>query len=1041
MRLSRHLALLIVGAIVPVVVAVSIAGVLLARHERVQVEGALKTAARTLADAFDREFNDIIDALGAAAASRSLAQDDLKDFYDRAKKLQVAHDDWVSIALVDASGKPLFDTAQPFGAELPTGAPDRATLQALQTGKPAVSELVSNPVDPGEETIPIALPVFEEGQIQYAICVRYRVIALIKVFDDVHVPPQWTMAVFDREGTLLASSRNAGELIGQRGPPEMVRTATGQDAFLTWEPAKGGGKMFAVMSSVVRPRWSVVVGMPEDAYWAPVWHAAAVAAGGGIAGVALSLAFVIGIGGRISRAITTAARAAAAIPQGETPEFDAPSTITEVRELLDALKETSALIDRRSIERDAANAELEVRARYRETLARMIQLVVDADDVETVLKALVGLVNKALNAQACVMFSSEADRRSVVVQAATGWRAEGNGPIGLNPTLTHILAATARQTCVRVSGTDDFERLLMAQNFRVALLTVVSNIDGPCGLIGCFFTDERQLTDSDMFFARGAAVVIGKRMSEFSARSLARTNAQLAAAINSMNAGVAITDVTRADYPVVFINPGFTRLTGYSREETIGHPCRVLTGQDVNHEDAKRAKIAIAEERPMTMTINKRRKDGSVFWSEIQLSSIRNDAGNVQFVISVQSDVTARIEAEEKLRQTMKMDALGQLTGGVAHDFNNILTVITGTIEILGDGVGDRPKLAAIAQMISEAAERGSELTRRLLAFARKQPLQPRETDINGLILDAVKLLQSSLGAYIEIESKLEPDAWTALVDPSQLVTALVNLALNARDAMPGGGKLTLQSGNIGLDETFVGDQSELSSAGQVMIAVTDTGTGIPAAIRDKVLEPFFTTKEERKGTGLGLSMVYGFVKQSGGHLKIYSKEGQGTSIKLYLPRAEKRVSTVDLAPAAPMDAGKETILVVEDDPMVRNYVIAQLRGFGYTTIAAENAAEALNVVRHGVSFDLLFTDIIMPGGSDGSELAKEVRRLRPSVKVLFTSGYTDNAMVRQGRLEPGVLLLQKPYHRVDLSRMIRTALGRVPGYPEAGEGPRPEGP
>jgi PAS domain S-box-containing protein len=1024
MRLSRHLALLLLGAIVPVVVAVSIAGVLLARHERAHANAALQTAARALADAFDHEFNDIIDALGAAAVSRSLARSDMQDFYDKAKSLRATHDDWSSIALVDVAGKLLFDTALPFGGDPPTGTPEHATLLALQTGKPAVSELGSNQADPDEDTLAIALPIFADAQIQYALCVRYRVAALSKLFDDVYVPARWMMAVFDREGTLIANSRNAAPWIGQRGPAEILRVAAGHDEFSTWEPTKGGVKIFAVMSWVARPRWSVLVGMPEDEYSAPVWRAAAVAAGGGTAGVALSLALVIAMGGMISRGITGAARAAAAIRRGETPQFEGQSPITEVRELLDALKGASALVTRRGIERDAANAELEVRARYRETLARMLQLMVDAGNVEVVLKALLDLVRAALNAQACVMFSSDPDRRSVTVQAASGWRAEGDGPIGLNPTLAYVLAGTARQSCVRVSGADDFERLLMTQNFQVALLNVVANTDGPCGLIGCFFTGERQLSDSDLFFTRGAAVVIGKRLGEFNARLLAQTNAQLAAAINSMNAAVAITDVTRADYPVVFINPGYTRLTGYSREETIGHPCRLLSGQDVNHEDVKRAKIAIAEDRPMSMTINKHRKDGSVFWSEIQLSSIRNDAGSVQFFISVQSDVTARIEAEEKLRQTMKMEALGQLTGGVAHDFNNILTVITGTIEILGDGVSDRPKLAAIAEMISEAAERGSELTRRLLAFARKQPLQPSETDINALILDTVRLLQSSLGAHIEIESQLAPDAWTALVDPSQLATALVNLALNARDAMPDGGKLILESANVGLDETFVADQGELSSAGQVMIAVTDTGTGIPAAIRDKVLEPFFTTKEERKGTGLGLSMVYGFVKQSGGHLKIFSREGQGTSIKLYLPRAERSVSSADLAPAAAMDAGKETILVVEDDPMVRNYVIAQLRGFGYTTIAAENAAEALSVIHHGANFDLLFTDIIMPGGSDGSELAKEVRRLRPSVKVLFTSGYTDNAIVRQGRLEPGVLLLQKPYRRVDLSRMIRTALG-----------------
>jgi PAS domain S-box-containing protein len=239
--------------------------------------------------------------------------------------------------------------------------------------------------------------------------------------------------------------------------------------------------------------------------------------------------------------------------------------------------------------------------------------VVDADNVEIVLTALLDLVETGLNAQHASYSVPIPDRRAVRVQAASGWQAEGNGPLSLNPTLAYVLAGTARQSCVRVSGVDDFERLPVAQNFRMALLNVVANSEGPCGLIGCFFTDERQLSDSDLFFTRGAAVVIAKRLGEFSARLLAQTNAQLAAAINSMNAGVAITDVTRADYPVVFVNPGYTRLTGYSREETIGHPCRLLTGEDINHEDVKRAKIAIAEDRPMTMTINNRRKDGSRF--------------------------------------------------------------------------------------------------------------------------------------------------------------------------------------------------------------------------------------------------------------------------------------------------------------------------------------------------------------------------------------------------------------------------------------------
>jgi signal transduction histidine kinase len=235
------------------------------------------------------------------------------------------------------------------------------------------------------------------------------------------------------------------------------------------------------------------------------------------------------------------------------------------------------------------------------------------------------------------------------------------------------------------------------------------------------------------------------------------------------------------------------------------------------------------------------------------------------------------------------MDAIGQLTGGIAHDFNNILTVITGTIEILAAAVDDRPQYAAIAKMIDQAADRGAELTRHLLAFARKQPLRPRETDVNALIVETARLLRPTLGELVEIESVLEGDAWQALVDPNQLTSAMLNLAVNARDAMPNGGKLTLESGNTLLDESYAKTQGDVRPGHYVMIAVSDNGSGIPAAIRDKVFEPFFTTKGTGKGAGLGLSMVYGFVKQSGGHIRIYSEEGYGTTVKIYLPRATAR--------------------------------------------------------------------------------------------------------------------------------------------------------
>jgi signal transduction histidine kinase/CheY-like chemotaxis protein len=384
------------------------------------------------------------------------------------------------------------------------------------------------------------------------------------------------------------------------------------------------------------------------------------------------------------------------------------------------------------------------------------------------------------------------------------------------------------------------------------------------------------------------------------------------------------------------------------------------------------------------------------------------------------------IEANEaQIRQAQKMEAIGQLTGGIAHDFNNILTVITGTIEIIGDAVKDRPHLAQITNLIEAAASRGADLTRHLLAFARQQPLQPHNTDVNALVIDAARLLGPTLGEHIEIDSMLAHDCAPALIDPSQLSTAILNLALNARDAMPDGGKLTLETRNVTLDANYASMNSEVKPGNYVMIAVSDTGQGIPRDLLDKVFEPFFTTKGLGKGSGLGLSMVYGFVKQSNGHIKIYSEENHGTTVKVYLPQgAGAAVAPTATETGIPGSVhGDEIILIVEDDALVREYVVAQIRRFGYPTLTASNATEALAMIDSDQHIDLLFTDVIIPGGMNGRQLATEALKRRPALKVLYTSGYTENAIVHHGRLDAGVLLLPKPYLSSDLARMIRTAL------------------
>ena len=485
---------------------------------------------------------------------------------------------------------------------------------------------------------------------------------------------------------------------------------------------------------------------------------------------------------------------------------------------------------------------------------------------------------------------------------------------------------------------------------------------------------------------------------------------------------------------VIDWNPQAQAIFGWSRAEAIG---KELAGLIVpaSHRPLHRDGIARYLRNGESQILGKRlqldglRRDGTGIKVELSVTALRRRGGTVfnGFV----RDMTEAIAAEERTRQSEKMEAVGQLVGGIAHDFNNTLTVITGTIDLMIAGVAHDPQLLSIAKLIAEAADRGAELTAHLLAFARKQPLQPRETDINELIVSAQDLCQRSLGERIAIKTVLDQNAWPALVDPTQLTTALLNLTINARDAMPGGGKLTLETRNVVLDEVYAAANREVVPGSYVMIAVSDTGDGIPDAIRDRVFEPFFSTKAVGKGTGLGLSMVYGFVKQSNGHVKIYSEEGHGTTIKIYLPRSGAQAGqAAATTPGPAIEGGNETVLVVEDDPLVRNYVNTRLKNLGYQTMEAGNAAEAIAIAESGARFDLLFTDVIMSGAMNGRQLADEIAKRRPGIKVLFTSGYTENAIVHHGRLDPGVLLLAKPYRNAELASMVRKALTGSDGGP-----------
>jgi PAS domain S-box-containing protein len=484
-------------------------------------------------------------------------------------------------------------------------------------------------------------------------------------------------------------------------------------------------------------------------------------------------------------------------------------------------------------------------------------------------------------------------------------------------------------------------------------------------------------------------------------------------------------------------SPKAEEMFGWPRNEAIGQKLREIIVPKENLETHSERMAQFLEQSKngssgIRFDVPSLRRDGTEIATEISLTTIHRSDGYI--INGFIRDVTESRAAEEQLRHAQKMEAIGQLTGGVAHDFNNMLTVITGTIDILADAVADKPQLAAIAKLISEAADRGAELTGHLLAFARKQPLQPRELDVNTLMRDSERLLRPTLGENVEIGLSLNVDVWPALVDPTQLTTALLNLAVNARDAMTGGGKLTLETNNVVLDQTYADANGDVQPGEYVLIAVSDTGGGIPEAIRKKIFEPFFTTKGVGKGTGLGLAMVYGFVKQSGGHIQVYSEQGYGTTFKIYLPRAGAQAKHQADPETTEIRGGSETIMIVEDDPMVLASVTAQFQTLGYRILSASNATEALALIDSGAKFDLLFTDVVMPGHMNGRELADVMAKRCPGLKVLFTSGYTQSAVIHHGRLVPGVLLLTKPYRKQDLARMLRRALDGEATLPAASE-------
>ena len=470
----------------------------------------------------------------------------------------------------------------------------------------------------------------------------------------------------------------------------------------------------------------------------------------------------------------------------------------------------------------------------------------------------------------------------------------------------------------------------------------------------------------------------------------------------------------------IWWNHGVTHLFGYTREEMMAKPGSWT--ERLHPDDKERALAAIydtlnSDRDRLHYLYRFMRKDNSIAIVEDHGFVIRDKDGVAIRLVSGMTDITQKRQLEEQLSHAQRLQTVGELTGGVAHDFNNLLTVIQGNAELLAEDDTLDTEQRPLVSMISDASQRAAELVRRLLAFARKQPLTPQATDVVALITNIQALVRQAVPERISIKLITEANLPAVVIDPPQLESAVLNLCLNARDAMPDQGKLLIEVGQCNLDTDYVQQHPEAEAGHYVTVSISDTGTGMNADVRARAFDPFFTTKPGGQGSGLGLSMVYGFIKQSGGHISIYSEPGNGTTVRMYLPANIGAVGAEahEKIAVGPIALGAGRVLLVEDEPLVRQYAEKQFQALGFDVISAAHANEALSVLKDSAPIDLLFTDIMMGDGMNGPELANAARQLQPDLKVLFTSGYTENAMLRQGRLVAGAHLLGKPWRREDL--------------------------
>ncbi len=664
--------------------------------------------------------------------------------------------------------------------------------------------------------------------------------------------------------------------------------------------------------------------------------------------------------------------------------------------------------------RKHAEAKLAASARQQQSAAVLSQLALQGVPRDDLYQVAVELVARTLGVELVGILELSGDKRVLRLRAGSGWPSQSVNiravPLDYCPPLARGINSDVPVHFSR----RNFNLIPGLQNDKGSGVALpIGEKAARIGVLVVCSDGFRAFSETDINFLRAISFVLAADAEQRKAEATLRLRDR---ALEAIGEGIMITDAAEFDNPLIYVNPAFERLTGYSKEEAVGRNARFLQGIETDKDSVGNIRTAVENEAAFRGSVLNYRKDGTPFWNGLTISPIRDPSGATSYFVGILSDETERVQLASQLRQAQKMESLGHLTGGVAHDFNNLLAVILGNSEILFEELED-PELKATAELVMTTAEKGADLTQRLLAFGRRQALHPEPLELGAVIGSLSEMLNRTLGNQVTLETR-STATQPAYVDRGLFESAILNLALNARDAMPGGGLLTIATEVMQSAEGFSGG---LKPGAYVRVSVTDTGEGMRQDVLERAFDPFFTTKGVGKGSGMGLPMVYGFVKQSGGHIDIESQVGRGTTVHLYLPVSREAEIRTEAHVELPATGGHERILLVEDEPQVRRFVSNQLTGLGYCVIEAEAGAPALDILRSDEPVDLLFTDLLMPGGMSGFDLVQQAREFLPDLKVLLTTGYAAETDSMLANVKESIL--KKPYKKQQLAQALRSVL------------------